>query len=129
MQFVWFVIAGLFGGFLGGMGMGGGTLLIPILTLVLGVSQKSSQAINLISFLPMAILALLIHNKHHLTKFKEALFIILFGLVGAFVGSYFVKTVESDTLSIAFGIFLIVLGVFSIIKLLFFKKRQKNSEK
>jgi uncharacterized membrane protein YfcA len=37
---VWFIIAGLASGVVAGMGMGGGTLLIPILTLLLNVSQK-----------------------------------------------------------------------------------------
>lgn len=128
MNFVWLIIAGIFGGFFGGMGMGGGTLLIPILTIFLGLSQKLSQSINLISFAPMAILALFIHKKHHLTKFKLTTPILLFGLIGALVGAVTVKQIESQQLRVAFGIFLIVLGVFSLTKLLFFKEKQKNKQ-
>lgn len=125
---MWLIFAGLCGGFLGGMGMGGGTLLIPILTIFLRLSQKLSQSINLISFVPMAILALFIHNKHHLIKFKLAIPILLFGLLGAFIGAIIVKQIEAEQLKIAFGIFLIVLGIFSLVKLLFFRQKQKNYE-
>ena len=40
----WYILAGVCGGIIGGMGMGGGTLLIPILTLFLGIDQRSAQA-------------------------------------------------------------------------------------
>ena len=52
------------GGIIGGMGMGGGTLLIPLLTLAAGVEQHLAQAINLMSFVPMSIVALIIHKKN-----------------------------------------------------------------
>ena len=66
MDYIWFLIAGIVGGILGGMGMGGGTLLIPLLTFFLDVSQKNAQAINLISFIPMAVIALILHAKNKL---------------------------------------------------------------
>ena len=56
-------MTGIAAGVLGGMGMGGGTLLIPALTTIFGVDQKLSQAINLTAFVPMAAVALFIHAK------------------------------------------------------------------
>lgn len=50
-----FILFGLFSGILGGLGMGGGTLLIPLLTIFMGLDQKLSQGINLLSFLIMSI--------------------------------------------------------------------------
>ena len=44
-------LAGLVSGIVGGMGMGGGTLLIPILTIFLDFAQKSAQGINLLFFI------------------------------------------------------------------------------
>ena len=125
MNIFFLIIAGVCGGFLGGMGMGCGTRLIPILTIFLSLGQKLSQSINLISFAPMTILALFIHNKHHLIKFKLALPILLMGLVGAGIGATIVKQIEGEVLSVAFGIFLIVLGLFSLTKLLFFNRSVK----
>ena len=63
MSFILYAIAGISSGIIAGMGMGGGTLLIPILTILLGVEQRISQGINLIVFVPMSIVALIIHCK------------------------------------------------------------------
>ena len=52
MQIFLLILAGIVGGIIGGMGMGGGTLLIPILTIFLDVPQKNAQAINLVAFIP-----------------------------------------------------------------------------
>ena len=68
MEYLFYALAGLAGGMLGGMGMGGGTVLIPLLTILLGVPQHAAQAINLISFLPMAGVALIIHFKNGLVE-------------------------------------------------------------
>ena len=57
---IWLIISGVLGGLLGGMGMGGGTLLIPLLTIFCGLNQHLAQAINLIAFIPMAVVAVMI---------------------------------------------------------------------
>ena len=54
----WEIFAGLLGGIIGGMGMGGGTLTIPILTIFLSFQQLRAQGVNLVAFLPMAIIAI-----------------------------------------------------------------------
>ena len=59
------ILVGFLAGVIGGMGMGGGTILVPLLSF-LDLEQKSIQATNLISFLPMCVVALLFHNKNHL---------------------------------------------------------------
>ena len=66
MKTIWLVLAGAAGGVIAGMGMGGGTLTIPLLTLALGVEQKLAQAINLIAFVVMAAPVLVIHFKNRL---------------------------------------------------------------
>ena len=63
MRFLVWLAAGLAGGLLGGMGMGGGTVLIPILTVLCGVPQHLAQSVNLLSFLPMAALSLPVHAR------------------------------------------------------------------
>jgi len=126
MEIIFLIIAGVLGGFFAGMGMGGGTLLIPILTIFLGITQKLAQGINLISFIPMAIIALYIHNKNHFVHFKVALPIMFFGIIGSLTGAYFIKDINNQTLSRWFGVFLILLGIFSIVKLLFLYKKPKK---
>ena len=72
MSFYLFFLCGVLGGVLGGMGMGGGTALIPLLTLLLGVPQAAAQGVNLLSFFPMAALALTVHAKNGLLKKEGA---------------------------------------------------------
>jgi uncharacterized membrane protein YfcA len=50
-MFALYILVGIIGGVLGGMGMGGGTLLIPMLGIFFGLEQHVAQAINLISFI------------------------------------------------------------------------------
>ncbi|MBR2870039.1 MAG: sulfite exporter TauE/SafE family protein [Clostridia bacterium] len=115
MEFVWYIIAGLLGGVLGGMGMGGGTILIPLLSIFYSVGQHSAQAANLISFIPMAVVALIIHFKNKLIKFKDLLKIIIPGLISCVVGCYLARAISGELLKKFFGGFLIILSVIQIV--------------
>ena len=119
------IIFGVLGGVLGGMGMGGGTLLIPLLTIGLNFTQQNAQAINLIAFLPMSVVALIVHFKNKLVNYKIAIPIMITGVISSVASSYLASVVDSLNLSIYFGIFLIVVGVIDII-LLFLTKRKKS---
>ena len=114
MDWLWFVLAGIFGGVLGGMGMGGGTVLIPLMSIGLNVPQHLAQAINLISFIPMAVIAIVIHAKNGLIKTDGLFKIILAGLVFCVLGSLIAKNIKADILKRIFGGFLTVLSVFEI---------------
>jgi len=124
MQIVLLILFGIFGGILGGMGMGGGTLLIPLLTLGLEISQHTAQAINLIAFLPMSIVAIIIHCKNKLINFKIAIPIIIAGILSSICGSILANNIQSQNLSIWFGIFLIIIGVLQILSLWAFEKKR-----
>ena len=58
-------------------GNGRGTLTIPLLTMLGGLKQHIAQAINLASFIPMAVIALILHLKNKLVKTQGVLFIII----------------------------------------------------
>ncbi len=115
MEYVWYGIAGVAGGLLGGMGMGGGTVLIPLLSIFYGVGQHTAQAINLIAFIPMAVVALIIHIKNGLVEFKRVLAIVLPGLVACVFGVYLARALQGEILKKCFGGFLFALSVFQII--------------
>lgn len=108
------ILFGFIAGILGGMGMGGGTLLIPLLSF-LDIPQHTLQAINLISFLPMAAVALCIHFKHKLVKPKQTLYIIIPAVIAGIGAAYLTKFVTQDVLRICFGVLLILLGVWQLI--------------
>ena len=111
MAFLTLFLCGAAGGLLGGMGMGGGTALIPLLTLF-GVDLAAAQGINLLSFLPMAALALSIHAKNGLVKRDGLLFFVLPALLFSVPGALLATCLPSAALERAFGAFLIVLSLF-----------------
>ena len=109
MKYVIYAIFGIVAGVAGGMGMGGGTLLIPLLSF-LKVSQQTAQAVNLISFIPMAVVALILHAKNKLVDFSGILYAILPGAVAALGFSLLASKIGGELLRRIFGGFLIVLA-------------------
>lgn len=111
MTGLWYLLAGLAAGVLAGMGMGGGTLLIPLLTLALGVGQQDAQGVNMLAFLPGAILALWVHKRAGRVSCKGCWPMLLFGLLGAALGALAAGWLQTECLKKLFGIFLIILGL------------------
>ena len=108
-------IAGVFSGVLGGMGMGGGTLLIPLLTLFFGFNQRVAQGINLISFSVMAIFVLIIHVKNKLVNIKVAIHFFLLALVTTLLGAFLANVIKSHYLRVLYGTLLITIAIFEAV--------------
>lgn len=111
MEIILYAVTGIIGGLLGGMGMGGGTALIPMLGIFFGTAQKTAQAINLVGFIPMAAVTLIIHARNGLIKTKGLWIIILSGLAFCVFGSLLAKVTEGDILKRIFGGFLVILSI------------------
>lgn len=101
-------------GVIGGMGIGGGTLLIPVLTIFLSTKQQIAQSVNLISFIPTAIVALISHLKQGNIEKKLIFKLCTGGIAGALIGSYLAVHLSSSFLRKAFGVFLFVMGVYEV---------------
>ena len=114
-----FVIIGFFAGIIGGMGMGGGTILIPALILLLNIDPKIAQSVNLLSSIPMTIAALIIHIKNKNVILSLVIPIAAFGVLGAILGSFLANDISSETLKKVFGIFLLVVGIIEVKKGIF----------
>ena len=70
---MWGVAAiGFFSGIISGMGIGGGTILIPALLFLTEVNQQQAQGVNLIYFIPTAVVALITHRKNGTLDLKTA---------------------------------------------------------
>lgn len=124
------IIAGVLGGIVGGMGMGGGTLTIPILTIILGYKQLEAQGINLIAFLPMSIVALVIHFKNHLVEFKSTWLLALVGCLFSLGGAMIANHMSNSLLKKLFAVFLIGLGIWQLVEMIKSNKaKQKISAK
>ncbi len=113
MAFYLYLLLGFLGGIPAGMGMGGGTVTIPLLTLVGGVEQKIAQCANLFSFLPMGALALKTHAENGLLKREGIVWVIAPALLFSLLGSTLAAALPSEILSKGFGVFLIGLSFFS----------------
>ena len=124
----WEIIAGIIGGIIGGMGMGGGTLTIPILTIFLSYAQLSAQGVNLIAFLPMSIIALIIHIKNHLVAFKQTWLLALVGCIFSLGGALLANNISNAVLKKLFAVFLIGLAIWQIVEMIKAKKKKSEEE-
>ena len=125
---IWEIIGGLVGGLVGGMGMGGGTLLIPILTLLAGFEQLEAQGINLISFIPMSIVALILHFKNKLVRFKETYWLAIIGAGVSIVSALIAVHINSNILKKIFALFLIAIGIWQLVEFIKSCKKEKNQK-
>jgi uncharacterized membrane protein YfcA len=110
-----YLVSGFLSGVIAGMGMGGGTILVPALTFFTGLSQHSAQAINMLAFLPGAVIALIVHKKGGRVDLKTSMPLILSGIVGAVGGAFIAVLLSSDILRRLFGAFLAALAVVQFI--------------
>lgn len=104
------IAAGILSGIVSGMGVGGGVILIPILTSFFGISQRNAQYINLLYFIPVALCALCVHAKNKNLDCKSALYMILGGVLSCILGSSTAMKISMTLLRKLFGYFLFVVG-------------------
>ena len=111
------IIAGFFAGLISSMGFGGGGVLIIFLVVFSNTPQLMAQGINLIFFIPCALLSVVIYGAKKQIKVKEIIPVIIGGIAGAIPSSFVLNIINTDYLSKIFAVFLIVMGVFSIMKI------------
>lgn len=121
------ILIGTLSGIVSGTGMGGGTVLILLLTMILGVEQHIAQATNLIFFIPTSIVAIITNWKHKLLDLKTSIIIIICGIIGAIVGAIISNNTNVNDLRKYFGIFLAIIAIFEIYS--YFRKYIFKSER
>lgn len=104
------LLAGTVLGFLSGLGIGGGSLLILWLTLVLGMESSTAREINLLFFLPAAAVSCAFRWKQGVLDWKKVLPAIAAGCIGAFLGTQLGQRMDTALLKKGFGILLLVTG-------------------
>ena len=124
MRILLLIVIGITGGVIGGMGMGGGTLLIPLLTLAAGIELHAAQSINLIAFIPMSVVALIIHVKNKLVDGKYLLWVALPAVAASVPASLLIRRLGGKILSRFFGGFLILLGGYQFASIIVSKVRE-----
>ncbi len=123
------IIAGILSGIVSGTGMGGGTILILILSLFMGVEQHIAQATNIIFFIPTSIIAIIVSIKQKMIKFKTGITITISGIIGASIGARLAQTMDAQNLKKYFGVFLGIIAIYEIYSLTrqyIFKEKTHN---
>ena len=110
------ILVGFAAGIISGMGIGGGAILIPALTLLFGMQQQNAQHINLLYFIPTAFLAVRVHHKNNNIEKKGLWRLILWGLVGAAPGALIAVKINANYLRKGFAVFLLAMGAYEIWK-------------
>ena len=123
---MWVALVGFCSGIISGMGIGGGTILIPALLFFTDITQQQAQGVNLIYFIPTAITALITHQKKGTLDWKTAKPLAILGLAGAAAGAFLAVSLESEMLRKIFGGFLFLMGLSEIFKK---KKEKKHAER
>lgn len=108
------MLVSLLSGIISGMGIGGGTLLIPALTIFWATRQQIAQSVNLLVFIPTGLVALISHYKQGNLEKGLTLKLVLGGVAGAIAGSYLAVVLPAHTLKRLFGIFLFIMGIYEI---------------
>ena len=122
------IIIGLVSGIVSGTGMGGGTILIFLLTFWCGLQQHIAQATNLIFFIPTSIVAIIVNIKNKNIDLKTATIISIFGILGAIIGANLSVHTDVNVLRKFFGVFLAVIAIHEIYTIIKENKKTKMRE-
>ena len=105
------LLIGLAGGIAGGLlGIGGGTLYVPALVLLLGVEQQVAQGISLAAIIPTAISATTANLRRGYVDGRLAAAVVPAALVLALLGARIAGELDDDTLSRIFGVVVLYVG-------------------
>ena len=114
------ILVGTLLGFLSGLGIGGGSLLIIWLTVVLGMDHNSARSINLLFFLPSALIACIFRWKQGAIRWKKILPAMVSGCIAAALFSWLGGMFQIELLKKLFGVLLILTGL----RELFYRPRE-----
>lgn len=112
------ILFAILSGTISGIGMGGGTVLIFLLTCFSGISQHVAQGANLIFFIPTCIVSIFINLKNKNIEIKTAVIVIISGIIGAIIGAKLSFIINAKNLKKYFGIFLLLITIYEIYSLI-----------
>ena len=117
--FVVLIIIGLLAGIISGLvGVGGGIIIIPLLIMMLGLTQYQAQGTALFVMLPpIGILAAMNYFKQGYVKWEYAVVIALTFVIGGYLGSKLSLSLPTQTVRRIFGVVMLIGGI----KLIFSK--------
>ncbi len=119
-------LIGTFAGVLSGLlGVGGGVVIVPMLVLILGLSQHTAQGISLVYIIPTAIAGLIQMHRHKIVDYRLAGYVAGGAIIGALLSSNFVQYIPAEDMKKIFGIFVALTGL----RMIFMKKKSSKPAK
>jgi hypothetical protein len=108
-----YILLGILSGFLSGLiGIGGGTIIVPVLIIIFGLSQKTAQGTTLALLIPpIGILAAWTYYKQGYVDFPIAGLICIGFVFGGLIGAKFATNLSNQTLERIFGIALLIISI------------------
>lgn len=108
---IWSLAAAFLTGIFASLGVGGGMILIIYLTVFGGFDQLSAQGVNLVYFIPIAALAVIIHTKNGLIRWKKIIPAMAAGTVFSAAGAFAAERIGSPAMKKIFAVFILLIGV------------------
>lgn len=112
ISFISGILAGVFTGF----GLGGGVILVAILSYVTSYSQVELQSINLIYYVPAAAFSIVVYMRDKNIDYKVAFKIVAYGMIPATSCAIIANKINIGILRKLFAIYLIIIGIIITIK-------------
>lgn len=104
-------VVGIVTGAIASMGLGGGFVLLIWLTLFMDMPQRAAQGINLLFFLPIAVISVIMHLRAGLIDKKLVMSLVPGGIIGAVLGTLGSQLVGNELLRKLYALFLLAFGV------------------
>jgi len=111
------IAIGLVTGFINGIfGSGGGMIIVPALTFLMGVDEHKSHATAISIILPLSVISTILYLKEDIIQFNIAMYIALGGIIGSFIGAKFLNKIPANILRKIFGGIIIFTAIRMILK-------------
>jgi uncharacterized protein len=103
LDYITFLLIGVVGGTVAGlMGIGGGTVIIPLLLYLSGVEIKAATAISMVHIVFASISGTIFNYYQKTIIFKYALYFGLSSMAFSFLGGYFTRFIPDITIKIMY---------------------------
>lgn len=109
-QIIILILIGILAGFIGGIaGVGGGLVIVPMLVMVMGMTQHQAQGTSIGTLVfPIAILAAMNYSKEGFVNWKYVIFLALAFMVGSYFGSKLAVDIDGKMLKRVFATVLVI---------------------
>ena len=112
ISLVYLIAIGVVTGVVNGLlGIGGGTILIPAMVFILGVSQHQAHGTSLAIILPTTAASCIVYGLNKDLNFAMAVEVAAGGMLGGYIGAKLMNRISGLRLRQFFGVFMFLAGL------------------